>query len=386
MPNKTPATLDMLALARLRGVGPVRAGRLLARLGSPDAVFGASVSRLCEVEGIGTKTAQGIGRDVPRAREAAARELEQAHALGARIVTQHDEAYPPLLRELPDRPVVLTVLGGLEPAGRDRFGVGIVGSRRCSVYGQEQANRFGAALASAGLTVVSGGARGIDSAAHRGAVSAGGRTAVVLGCGLSHVYPPENRALFDQIVESNGCVLSELPIGAAPEPSNFPMRNRIISGMSLGVLVIEAALGSGALITARVAAEEHGREVFAVPGRVDSEAIAGNLVLLKSGGAHLVTEPSDVLSHLESPARHLHGGTHEARYATTHSGSEPPEPSQHPEGTPERAVLDALDEPRTPDAVAEACGLAIADVRRIVTMLELSGRVSRAGSKIARRH
>ena len=242
--------------------------------------------------------------------------------------------------------------------------------------------------------MASGGARGIDSAAHRGAVSAGGRTAVVLGCGLAHVYPPENRALFDQIVEANGCVLSELPIDAPPDKLNFPARNRIISGMSLGVLVIEAAMRSGALITARVAAEEHGREVFALPGRVDSDAIAGSLGLLKSGGAHLVTEPADVLSLLESPARHLAGGTHASRYgmSLTPTASSPSEPAtpprprrpQHAEGTPERRVLDALTEPKTADAIAEATGLDTSETRRLVTMLELSGEVRRAGSKIAR--
>lgn len=385
----------MLAVSRLRGVGPVRASRLLARLGSPDGVFGASVSRLCEVEGIGPKTAKWIARDVDRARGEAARELERADAIGARVVTQLDDDYPPLLRELPDRPVTLTVLGTLEPAGRDRFAVGIVGSRKCSVYGQEQANRFGAALASAGLTVASGGARGIDSAAHRGAVSARGRTAVVLGCGLAHVYPPENRALFDQIVEANGCVISELPIDASPEPSNFPMRNRVISGMSLGVLVIEAALGSGALITARLAAEEHGRDVFALPGRVDSDAIAGNLSLLKSGGAHLVTEPADVLSLLESPARHLNAGTHRSRYAplgeadTEGVGLErvptPAEPvHRHKAGSPEARLLEALAEPRTADSLAERLEIGVSETRQLVTMLELSGEVVRKGSQIAR--
>lgn len=397
MPNtdSTPDSglLNMLALARLKEVGPIRAGRLLAAFGSPDAVFGASVSQLCSVEGIGSKTAEGIARDVGRARSASEREIERAAALGARIVTQFDADYPPLLRDLPDRPVVLSVMGTLEPEGRDRFAVGIVGSRKCSVYGQEQANRFGAALASAGLTMASGGARGIDSAAHRGAVSAGGRTAVVLGCGLAHVYPPENRALFDQIVEANGCVLSELPIDAPPDKLNFPARNRIISGMSLGVLVIEAAMRSGALITARVAAEEHGREVFALPGRVDSDAIAGSLGLLKSGGAHLVTEPADVLSLLESPARHLAGGTHSSRYGVV-SGPRTATPiaaekaaprrPRHAEGTPERRVLDALTEPKTADAIAEATGLDTSETRRLVTMLELSGEVRRFGSKIAR--
>ncbi|MEL6797863.1 MAG: DNA-processing protein DprA, partial [Planctomycetota bacterium] len=202
-----------------------------------------------------------------------------------------------------------------------------------------------------------------------------------------------NRALFDQIVEANGCVLSELPIDAPPDKLNFPARNRIISGMSLGVLVIEAAMRSGALITARVAAEEHGREVFALPGRVDSDAIAGSLGLLKSGGAHLVTEPADVLSLLESPARHLAGGTHSSRYGVV-SGPRTATPiaaekaaprrPRHAEGTPERRVLDALTEPKTADAIAEATGLDTSETRRLVTMLELSGEVRRFGSKIAR--
>lgn len=384
------STINMLALGRLRGIGPIRAGRLLDRFGSPEAVFGASVSQLCEVEGIGDRTARGVAGSVTEALAAAERELASAHELGARIITPMDADYPPLLAALPDRPLTLSVLGALEPEGRDRFGVGIVGSRRCSVYGQEQADRFGGALAGAGLTVVSGGARGIDSAAHRGAVSARGRTAVVLGCGLSHVYPPENRALFDQIVETNGCIISEFPIDAAPEPTNFPIRNRIISGMSLGVLVIEAANGSGALITARVAAEDHGREVFALPGRVDSEAIAGNLSLLKSGGAMLVTEPGDVLAALESPARHLNQGTHASRFAPrdarpSEPTARPPAPThRHPDGSPEAAVLAALAEPRSADQIAEQASLSISDVRRTLTMLELSGEVSRSGSRFAR--
>ncbi|MEO1583324.1 MAG: DNA-processing protein DprA [Planctomycetota bacterium] len=395
MPN-SGLVIDMLTLLRLPSVGPVRARKLLDALGSPDRVFGASVSRLCDVPGIGPKSARDIASGVERARRAAKTEAERAHAMNARIIVDGDDAYPPLLRDLPGRPMVLSMLGAFDAEDADRFSVGIVGSRKSSVYGQEQAERFGGALASAGLTVVSGGARGIDSAAHRAAVAARGRTAVVLGCGLEHVYPPENRALYDQIVDSGGCVMSELPIDAPPEPGNFPMRNRIISGLSLGVLVVEAGLGSGALITARIAAEEHGREVFALPGRVDSEAIAGNLMLLKTGGAHLVTEPGDVLSLLESPAHHLFRGSHGDRYQSPAAGrpiadKPPAAPTQpavsrpEPDDPAERAVLGCLGEPATMDELMQRTGLSAADLRRTVTMLELQGWVGRSGAKLARR-
>ena len=398
MPNIDPRLRDTLTLVRIRGLGPVRVRALLEVFGSASAVLNASVASLEAVEGIGRKTAEAVGRDRSRAAKEAERELDRAEAIGAQLITADEAGYPPLLRDLPDRPVVLSVLGSLEPEGLDRFGVGIVGSRRCSAYGIEQAERFGGALARAGLSVVSGGARGIDTAAHRGALLAQGRTIAVLGCGLAHVYPPENRAMFDRIVENGGAIVSELPIDAPPAPEHFPVRNRLISGMSLGVLVVEAGLRSGALITARQAVEEHGREVFALPGRVDSESCAGSLDLLKRGGAALVTEPGDVVQALESAARHLVRGTHTDRYLPTapaQSDAEPlgevtgklgaRRPNPASAGPEARLIQEACVEPLTVDGLIRATGLDPAGLSRQLTMLELSGLIARQGAYFIRR-
>ncbi len=222
-------------------------------------------------------------------------ELARAAAAGATVICPDDGTYPPLLREIPDPPLVLYVRGTIEP--RDLNAVAIVGSRKCSLYGREQAERFSALLAGAGFTVVSGGARGTDTAAHRGAIlHPAGRTIAVLGSGVDVAYPPENAALFEQLAR-RGAVLSEYPMGTPPAAENFPKRNRIVSGMSRGVLVVEADERSGALITARQAADDHNRPVFALPGRVDNPLSSGPHALIRDG-AVLVTKLEDILDDL----------------------------------------------------------------------------------------
>ncbi|HED53727.1 MAG TPA: DNA-protecting protein DprA [Phycisphaerales bacterium] len=388
MPNiDSEHILDLLALSMVSGLGPVRVGRLLDRFTTASGVFEASPAEIERVEGIGPKTARAIGRERKKALGRAREEMRQAEEIGATVLCRDDPRFPGLLRPLPGCPHVLFVRGGFDD--RDRFAVGIVGSRRCTGYGLEQATRFAGAFASAGITVVSGGARGIDSAAHRGALNVGGRTIVVLGCGLGHCYPPENLAMFDHIVESGGAVVSELPCDTPPAPENFPARNRLISGLSLGVLVVEAGLKSGALITAGVAAEEHGRDVFALPGRVDSAASEGVHGLIKSGGALLVTEPADIIGALEAPAWHLFQGTHESRY-TLGGGVSPGtaggglEDRPVPGGEAGRAVLVACTEPSTPDQIGLATGLDASAVRQAVTLLEIGGFLKRSGSKLVR--
>lgn len=291
------STRHWLQLSLTRGLGPILTSRLVAIAGSAEAACDAGATLLRTVEGIGAAKSDSIARSL---RDAAIRvdaELEKAAAAGAIVISRDDAAYPILLRSIPDPPLVLYVRGAFED--RDLHAVGIVGSRKCSIYGREQAERFGALLAGAGVTVLSGGARGIDSAAHRGALAqVNGRTIAVLGSGVDVAYPPENRSLFDEIaVGGRGAVVSEYPMGTTPTAENFPRRNRIVSGMSRGVVVIEADERSGALITARQCCDEHGRPVFAVPGRVDNPLSQGPHKLIRDG-AFLCARIEDVLDNL----------------------------------------------------------------------------------------
>ena len=280
-----------LKLIRAEGIGPTLFGRLLEYFGDVERILGASVSELTKVEGIGHKTAEMIARS--RNAFDADKELALADKVGVWVIHLQDERYPPALKAIYDPPPVLYIKGTLQRS--DSLAMAIVGSRRCTHYGTEQANRFSHLLASAGFTIVSGLARGIDTAAHRGALASAGRTIAVQGCGLSNVFPPENKTLFDQIVE-NGAVISELPLGYEPLAENFPGRNRIIAGLSMGVLVVEATDRSGALISAQ-AALENNREVMAVPGRIDSPASAGCHKLLKQG-ARLVDSIEEIMDAL----------------------------------------------------------------------------------------
>jgi DNA processing protein len=280
-----------LKLIRADGVGPVTFAKLIKHFGSTDCALGASVSELAEVDGIGFKTAEQIAATRDKFNTSA--ELELARKLGVWLINLDDERYPPLLKRIYDPPPVLYIKGSVTAA--DNLAISIVGSRRCSLYGQEQSSQLAHFLSSAGFTICSGMARGIDTAAHQGALSAGGRTIAVQGCGLANIFPPENEKLFELIADSGACI-SELPLQYEPLSENFPPRNRIIAGLSLGTIVVEAAPNSGALITA-AAALENNREVMAVPGKIDSPLSRGAHRLIKQG-AKLVESVEDVMEAL----------------------------------------------------------------------------------------
>jgi DNA processing protein len=298
--QNSPDIESWLRLIRADGVGPVTFAKLLKRFRSVERALGASVSELAKVSGIGFKTAERIARS----RDKFDTQKEQASAakLGVWIINAADKRYPPPLRQIYDPPPVLYVKGTLTRS--DSLAVAIVGTRRCSTYGAEQASRFGHVLASAGFTIVSGMARGIDTAAHRGALAAGGRTIAVHGCGLGTVFPPENKKLIALTADSGAC-LSELPVEYEALPENFPPRNRIISGLSLGVIVIEAPPQSGAILTAKAALDQN-REVMVVPGKIDSPLSTGSHRLLKEG-AKLVDCVEDVMEALGYIGRDLKG-------------------------------------------------------------------------------
>jgi len=280
-----------LALHLVPGIGSVFIKRLLDRFKTPRAVFRASYHELMEVEGLGPKAAGEIRKGPSE--QAVKKEFSLLEQSGARIVTLIDEDYPSRLRDIYDPPALLYLKGELK--GADPLAVSIVGSRRISAYGKWITEKISRDLASHGVTVVSGMARGVDSAAHWGAISGGGRTVAVLGCGVDVVYPPENRNLFSKIIEQ-GAVLSEFSMGSPPEGGHFPKRNRIISGLSIGVVVVQAGPKSGSLITAQYALDQ-GRDVFAIPGNVGAEGSRGTNRLIKDG-AKLVESSEDILEEI----------------------------------------------------------------------------------------
>ncbi|MDR0533365.1 MAG: DNA-processing protein DprA [Verrucomicrobiales bacterium] len=282
-----------LILNSLRLIGPVRVRKLMERFGSVEQILLQSTSSLASVEGVGQKAAESI-----RAWEQnfdLAGELAELQRLGIGVIDREDERYPQQLLEIYDPPLLLYYKGDLEAA--KRRGIGVVGSRQTSHYGLETAKKLSYQMAYAGLPVVSGLARGIDTAAHQGALAAKGRTVAVLGCSLDLMYPPENQALAEMIVEKDGLLLSEFPLKTPPDKQTFPMRNRVVSGLSGGVLVVEAGAESGALITARMALDQ-GRQVFAIPGRIDNPLAKGCHRLIKDG-AKLVESVEDVLAEFE---------------------------------------------------------------------------------------
>ena len=285
--------IEWVALNMTPGIGPRAAAKLLERFGSAEAVYRATRVELEKVRLLPEAVDSIIARDQHHKAEA---EIEAVRKLGGDILILDDGVYPPLLREIYDPPIVLYVKGAWAEC-LDQPSVAIVGSRRCSTYGQNAASMLARDLARRGLTIVSGFARGIDAAAHRGAIEGGGRTVAVIGTGLDQVYPRDHKKLAEEVFEANGAIVSQFPLTTPPVSENFPYRNRIISGLSLGVIVVEAAENSGSLITARLAIEQN-REVFAVPGNITSRNSFGANYLIKGAGAKLIQQWQDVAAEL----------------------------------------------------------------------------------------
>ncbi len=288
--------LEWLAISLTPGLGPTRARKLVEHFGSPEAVFRASLTEL-ESTGIQAVSAQSLatGKSAELARE----EIARAAAADVTVVSMDDPWYPPRLKEIYDPPPILRVRGNAEVLTKP--GIAMVGTRHPTPYGSGMAERLACDLAAQGLVIISGMARGVDTASHRGAISAKGKTVAVFGTGVDVIYPKENSRLSEQILALGGALISEFPLGTFAAPQNFPIRNRIISGMSVGVLVVEAAEYSGTRITARCALEQN-RDVFAVPGNVTNKNSWGPNTLIKQG-AKLVATWEDVWEDLPAEVR-----------------------------------------------------------------------------------
>ena len=357
-----------LSLIRANNVGPTTFAKLLKHFGSVDRVLGLSVGELTAIDGIGVKIAEQIARTRDKFDTTA--ELELAEKLGVWIINFDDKRYPPVLKQIYDPPPVLYIKGSLTRG--DNLAVAIVGSRRCSLYGREQSSRFAYLLGSAGFTICSGMAYGIDTAAHRGALSAEGRTIAVQGCGLANVFPPENKKLFELISES-GCCISELPLRYEPLPENFPPRNRIIAGLSLGTIVIEAGFGSGALITA-TSALENNREVMAVPGKIDSPLSKGSHLLMKQG-AKLIDSIDDITDALGHIGQQLKDHTADAAEKSCEKVESPLfDIAELKLSDSERAIYNCLDtEPVHLEQIIETTDLGVGSINAGLISLRLKG-------------
>ncbi len=341
--------------------------RLLEKFGSPREVFQASFQSLTQLDRVGPTLARAILEFSKQ--EEVSRELERLDKLEVRMILYNTREYPPLLANIPDPPPILFVRGNILP--QDSVAVAIVGSRAASQQGLAVTRRLARELARAGITIVSGMARGIDSEAHKGALAGGGRTLAVLGCGPNVIYPPENRELFFRIIEQ-GAVLTEYPLDAGPEAVHFPSRNRLISGLCLGVTVVEAAPQSGSLITARLALEQ-GREVFAVPGHVDFMRSRGTNRLIRQG-ARLVESAEDILEELGS----IMGAWVTNQPELSRCDSEESEMLSEEE----EKLLSLLEEEQAHiDTIIMKSGLSASKTGSLLLQLELKGRIRQLPGK-----
>jgi len=359
---------EYVALNMTVGIGPRAAAKLLERFGSAEAVYAATRAELDQLRILPESIDSIIARDLHHKAEL---EIQRVRKLGDDILVLDDGVYPTLLREIYDPPIVLYVKGAWSKC-LEQPCVAIVGSRRCSTYGQNAALMLARDLAQRGVTIVSGFARGIDAAAHRGALEAGGRTIAVLGTGVDECYPRDHRKLGQEILEQGGAMVSQFPLGTPPVSENFPYRNRIISGLSLGVVVVEAAENSGSLITARLAIEQN-REVFAVPGNITSRNSFGTNYLIKGAGAKLVQQWQDVAGELppEIAAQMLPPPSRKAKQKgelLDQLRLSPPDLSE-----PESAVFKLLstDTPLQIDTLADTTKLSITQLTSALLSLEM---------------
>ena len=347
-----------VGLSLLPGIGPARFTKLVETMGSPERAWNASAQELkaCGVD-------ERALPELLRARQSLDldAELNRVQQRGARVLTWDDPNYPRTLAETYARPAILYTQGTITP--EDSQAIAVVGTRRPSLYGQSQVAKLVPLLVERGLTIVSGLAVGVDTIAHRVALESGGRTIAVLGSGLDVLYPSQNRGLADRI-KQRGAVVTEYAMGTKPDAFNFPARNRIISGLSLGTVVIEAGYKSGALITARYACEQN-REVFAFPGRSTDASSAGCNTLIRRGHAKLVTECEDILEELN-----LDVAMHQLEIRQVMAENE----------TEERLLAILNSEPMQTDEIGRQAGLSAADVASTLTMLELKGAIRQVGS------
>jgi len=361
---------EWLTLAMVPGVGTGKFIQLLARFRTPGSVLGASRSAIESVVG------PALAKRISTYSEAVdvAAQVRAMEERGVKLITLDDDQYPTRLAEIYDPPLVLFTRGEL--LEQDNHCVAIVGTRRPTPYGIRMAERFGRELAARGVTVVSGLAAGVDTAAHRGAIEAGGRTIAVLGCGVDVVYPKQNAGLYQEIAQ-NGVLMTQFAMGTEPRGSHFPVRNRIISGLSLGTLVVEAPVKSGALITARQAAEQ-GREVFAVPGQLDVRNSAGPHALIREG-AKLVESVEDILVELQIPAKVRQVPSPPP--VETQTASPQPTTSVKPEPSESNVLRMLSPNGSHIDEIATACRMSISEALSSLTLLELKGLVRQFSGK-----
>jgi DNA processing protein len=359
--------IDWIALNMTPGIGPRVMAKLLERFGSAENVFLAHAREL-EALRLRPETIQSILNH--EFHEKAQEELQKVRDLGGDVLILDDGCYPQLLREIPNPPIVLYVKGNWQECFEMPC-IAVIGSRRCSTYGENTCLMLSRQLAKRGVCIVSGLARGVDAAAHRGAIEAGGKTIAVLGTGIDDVYPKENAKLLDKILETGGALVSQFPLKTPPLKDNFPYRNRIISGLSFGVLIVEASERSGSLITARYALEQ-GREVFAVPGNITSRNSFGTNYLIKSG-AKLVQQWQDIITELprEISERMLPMKVVEKR--TDNTRQQDLLPADLTETEKQLFRMLPVDEPVHFDLLVETSGFSITDLSTALLGLEIRG-------------